>query len=248
MLNCTRETDKTESINFQTHLWAKKNQLPSIFLKETKSTNRTAKISFPKTGENFHLYLTDHQSQGLGRWGRSWKNLDCGEILLSTWCFKLNKNPQPILTPLLGLALRGTLLNLEKSLLLRVKAPNDLYLNGGKMAGFLVESFSQGTEVFLFVGLGMNVLASPKLQQPTSFLGDSLKITQALWFSFCSQLHLSFTTAVEKGQKRILSHGDRQALKSALNFQLPEKDQYTDVSPSCDLIRKKGVPLRWKDL
>ena len=240
--------DRKESLNFQTHLWAEKNHLPNIFLKETTSTNEFAKSHFQKTNESFYLYLADHQSQGRGRGGRSWKNLDHGEVLLSTWCFRLNRNAQPILSPLLGLALRSSFLKIEKNLPLRIKPPNDLYLNRAKMAGFLVESFCQGTDSFLLIGLGVNVLASPKLQQPTSCLGDFLKITQTLWFSFCDQLYQSFITAVEKGQEKTLSPGDRQALKSALNFQLPEEDQYRDISPHCDLTGKNGTTLSWKDL
>ena len=190
------------SVNFLTHQWAQKNYFKSVFFKETTSTNDLAKSLFPKAGEDFYLYLADHQNRGRGRKGHSWRDLNKGEILLSTWCFRLQQSPQPILTPLLGLALRSSLLEIKKDLALRIKAPNDLYLNNAKAGGLLVESVQQGTLFFLMIGLGLNVFNSPQVDHPTTFLVKSMEVNDKLWFSFCTKLHISFQKAVKKGQKK----------------------------------------------
>ena len=235
------------SINFLTHQWAKKNYLKSVFFEKITSTNDWAKSNFHKTGENFFLYLADHQSQGRGRRGRCWKDLKNGKILLSTWCFRLKQSPQPILTPLLGLALRSSLLEIREDLPLKIKPPNDLYLNKAKVGGLLVESIGQGSNSFLLIGLGLNVFDSPRLDQSTSFLAEFVKIYDDLWFSFCTNLHGAFQKALKKGLKKSLSYEDIQRLKSAINFGLSEDEKYLSVSPSGDLTNNQGTVL-WTDL
>ena len=236
------------SINLLTHQWAQENHLKSNFFKETTSTNDIAKSFFPKSKENFHLYLADHQSHGRGRKGSFWKNLNKGEVLLSTWCFKLKQSPQPVITPLLGLALRSSLLEIKKDLVLRIKAPNDLYLNNMKVGGLLVESVQQGNCFFLMIGLGLNVFGSPRInQQTTTFLATSIKMNDKLWFSFCKKLHKSFEKATEKGQRKKLSYKDTEKLKSALNSGLPVNERYLKVSPECNLTNHQETIL-WTEL
>ncbi len=241
------DLDKFLSINLLSHQWAQENHLKSTFLKETTSTNDIAKSSFPESKEIFHLYLADHQSRGRGRKKSSWENLNEGEILLSTWCFRLQQSPQPIITPLLGLTLRSLLLEIKKDLALRIKAPNDLYLNNAKVGGLLVESVQQGDRFSLMIGLGLNVFNSPQLDQPTTFLTTSMKINNKLWFSFCTKLYKSFQKTIIKGQRKYLSHEDTQRLKSALNFGLPEDKKYLDVSPNCDLTNDQET-VSWMEL
>lgn len=235
------------SINFLTYQWAQKNNLQSSFFEKTTSTNDIAKSFFPKSKENFHLYLADHQSQGRGRKENSWENLNKGEVLLSTWCFKLKQSPQPVITPLLGLALWSSVLEIKKDLILRIKAPNDLYLNNTKVGGLLIESIQQGDCFFLMVGLGLNVLNSPQTKQPTTFLATSMEINNKVWFSFCTKIYKSFEKAIEKGQKKKLSQKDTEELKSALNFGLPENKKYLHVSPECNLTNSQET-LLWTEL
>ena len=235
------------SINLLTHQWAKKNNLESFYFPETTSTNDVAKSLFPPGNEKFCLYLADHQSQGRGRKGHLWQNMKKGEILLSTWCFRLQKNVQPILTPLLGLALYCSLLEIKRDLPLGIKAPNDLHLNGAKLSGFLVESILQAKESFLLIGLGLNVFDSPKIHQKTTSMVKHLKVDDDLWFSLCDKIHTSFHKAILKGQQKTLCMEDIVKLKAALNFGLPEEEKYLSVSAECDLTNRHGT-ISWKDL
>ena len=110
------------SINHLTHEWAQKNSLKSYFYPEISSTNDVAKLEFAKSKQDFAIYLADKQTRGRGRNQNTWSNMSNGEVLLSTWCFRSNANPQPTLTPLLGLALYESLYIFDSALPLRLKA------------------------------------------------------------------------------------------------------------------------------
>lgn len=229
------------SINLATHKWAEIKNLKSFYYPEVTSTNDVAKSEFQSTGENFALYLTDHQTQGRGRGDNSWENLSNGEVLLSTWCFRLDTPPQPILTPLLGLAVYESLYVFDSSLPIHLKAPNDLYLNNGKLAGLLVEVVQQGNESLVFVGLGMNVTDAPQVDLPTSCLEDTVTDFRAQWPEFCKFLYNQFLMAMDSGSQKELGEDECEDLLEALNAGLPESQHYTKVSPNCDLHGPSGV-------
>ncbi|WP_158968408.1 biotin--[acetyl-CoA-carboxylase] ligase [Chachezhania sediminis] len=64
---------------------------------------------------------------------------------------------------------------------LRLKWPNDVLLNGGKLAGILLESSGLGTKVtHLFIGIGVNLASAPQPSEvearalrPVSLLGEA---------------------------------------------------------------------------
>ncbi len=235
------------SINLLTHEWAQTKNLKSQYYPEITSTNDVAKAEFSQSQQDFCLYLADHQTKGRGRGDQSWQNLGDGEILLSTWCFKTDKPPQPLLTPLLGLALYESLFVFDSSLPLRLKAPNDMYLGEGKLSGLLVEVDQQGPVASVYIGLGLNAFGAPKIDTPTASLADHTQNVRQLWADFCKYLYNQFLIAIEKGALKELSEDDRDDLLEALNSGLPEDQQYTDVSPQCDLHGPSGV-TSWMNL
>ena len=68
---------------------------------------------------------------------------------------------QPTLSPLVGLALYKACSGTWPFLNWNLKAPNDLYISNKKVAGLLIETVTQGDDIRLLVGLGLNVLATP---------------------------------------------------------------------------------------
>lgn len=235
------------SINLKTHQWAESKNLKSFYYPEVSSTNEVAKKEFAALDVDFALYVADHQSEGKGRGQNTWSNLSDGEVLLSTWCFRINANLQPVLTPMLGLAVYESLFVFDSSLPLRLKAPNDIYLEDGKLSGLLVEISQKGPESLVYVGLGLNALAAPQVDMETSSLQTFAPGFDQQWDDFCKYLYNQFLMALNKGTNTEISADDREDLLEALNAGLPESEQYLEVSPRCDLKTGNGV-IAWTDL
>ncbi len=235
------------SVNLLTHEWAQSKNLPSFFYPEVESTNDVAKSDFPSSDRDFALYLSDHQTHGRGRGDRTWTDLSKGEVLLSTWCFRTDSTPQPIITPLLGLALYESLYVFDSSLPLRLKAPNDMYLGDGKLSGLLVEVAQKGSESCIFVGLGLNVKSAPEIDMKTSCLKDFAPNYRKDWSQFCKYLYNQFLIAMDKGMQTEIGEDERDDLLEALNAGLPDSELFLEVSPRCDLKTAKGTTA-WTDL
>ena len=224
-----------QSINLLTHQWGEQTLNFSRFFSEVTSTNDIAKEEFSDLNTANAIYLSDHQTQGRGRDGRSWQNMSNGEVLLSTWCFKTNHTIQHILTPLLGLGLYKSLLSLKPTLPIRLKAPNDIFLNDGKLCGLLVEASSKGQETLVYIGLGINIFASPDVDVMTSHLSEEVDINMNNWFSFCDSFYHHAEAAIDQSKGDHLSERQCEELLNALNYRLPESEKYTKVHPNCDL-------------
>lgn len=110
------------------------------------------------------LCRADAQSAGVGQRQQVWHSPK-GQLYFSYRC--LLQTPvyaQQGLTQYLALTLAHTLdPNAEY---LRLKWPNDLYIQGKKVAGILVETAAQGDATQLYIGIGINVKAPS--HQPSS--------------------------------------------------------------------------------
>lgn len=122
------------------------------------STNQFAKsLALRGHGEGTLVY-TEHQTRGRGRWGRSWKS-SRGKGLI----FSVLLRPDPCPGGIGGLTLvaaTSIAQVLERHLDLRPKLrwPNDVTLDGRKVAGVLTEAQRGADGVsFAVLGLGLNV-------------------------------------------------------------------------------------------
>jgi len=123
------------------------------------STNDDALTWVSQGAPDFSLVVADEQTSGRGRMDRRWftppnSALAMSLILRPT----LDERAHPSrMTGLLALSLSESLLKL--GLVPQIKWPNDVLLNGKKVAGILVESTWTGEHVDAFVlGMGVNVL------------------------------------------------------------------------------------------
>jgi len=123
------------------------------------STNDAALAWVSQGAPDFSLVLADEQTSGRGRMERRWftpphSALAMSLILRPT----LEERALPSrMTGLLALSLTDSLL--ELGLAPQIKWPNDVLLNGKKVAGILVEATWTGERLDAFVlGLGVNVL------------------------------------------------------------------------------------------
>lgn len=105
--------------------------------------------------------LALRQTAGHGRRGREWWSGE-GNLALSVG-FRLRAGEEVALLPFrAGIALAESLAEfLPASADIRLKWPNDVYVNGRKISGLLSQARQAGNEVDLVLGLGVNLRSAP---------------------------------------------------------------------------------------
>ena len=110
-----------------------------------------------------HLCITDFQTRGKGRRGKQWQAAKGSSLM-----FSLGWSPagslQAETSLLVGVALADALAELGVAGL-GLKWPNDLLVEGRKLAGVLVETRLRGRRVEAVIGVGLNIRHSlPDMQ------------------------------------------------------------------------------------
>ncbi|HSA99953.1 MAG TPA: biotin--[acetyl-CoA-carboxylase] ligase [Anaerolineales bacterium] len=144
------------------------------------STNTEALAWATSGARDLSLVIADEQSAGRGRLDRKWYTAK-GAALAFSLILRPTAEEKPHLTRTVGLAALAIVDTLRtRGLAAQIKWPNDVLLNGCKVAGILVESVWSGEEVdYLVIGIGVNVFkeAVPPadlLQFPATSLEKSL--------------------------------------------------------------------------
>jgi BirA family transcriptional regulator, biotin operon repressor / biotin---[acetyl-CoA-carboxylase] ligase len=195
--------------------WAEKSHLPCWFAPVTDSTNKIAKENV-FSDSPITLYTTDHQSQGKGRNTNTWQDTGSGEQMLVSWVFLVSKAPQPVLAPALGAAVYTALCSTFPWLKWSMKAPNDIYLDGKKVAGLLIENVQQGDHHRLIVGLGLNIFKSPGELATATCIADKWEITETNFFNILDRLLLEMSLTISQTRNE-LSPILCETIKHALN-------------------------------
>ena len=125
---------------------------------ELGSTNDEARRLALEGAEHGTVVLADHQSSGRGRRGSTWAS-DPGDGLLFSLVLRpdFGKKFWSRIALATGLGIAHAL-RAGWGVAAEVKWPNDIYVHGRKCAGILAEA----REGFVIVGVGLNVIASPK--------------------------------------------------------------------------------------
>tara|TARA_B100000579_G_scaffold421070_1_gene421451 strand:- start:193 stop:705 length:513 start_codon:yes stop_codon:yes gene_type:complete len=115
------------------------------------------------------LIIANSQKKGRGQYGRKWSSYK-GNIFM-TFYFNLKKNiTQKNLSKKIYTIIKKSLekfVNEE----IRVKLPNDLLIRGSKVCGILQESIIHNNDRYFIVGIGINLVKSPKItNKQVSFL------------------------------------------------------------------------------
>jgi BirA family transcriptional regulator, biotin operon repressor / biotin---[acetyl-CoA-carboxylase] ligase len=249
MANGGEKMSTMTSVAETTQNWAGQRQLRSVFSQQTGSTNDDAKKKARGEGEDLVLYVTAHQTAGRGRGTNVWLDTGNGEGLLSTWSLHVESAPQAITAPRIGLALFNAVNTVWPSLEWGLKAPNDLYLNGHKVGGLLVESVTGGDAHRLLVGLGMNILNHPRRFNEADHLSKTLHSVpdEGEWFQFLDELRGELAAAVPDILRATLSAASCIALAGALNSNSSRAFTVKSVSPAGDLIHAGGT-VPWTNL
>jgi BirA family biotin operon repressor/biotin-[acetyl-CoA-carboxylase] ligase len=107
------------------------------------------------------IIYTFEQNQGRGQRGNSWhsepnKNVALSLILRPAF---LSGNEQFLLTKIASLAVADLMAELlQQECEIKIKWPNDIYVNGKKIAGILIENvISENTIQSSIIGIGLNI-------------------------------------------------------------------------------------------
>ncbi len=123
---------------------------------QTGSTNELALQALRK-GVNKGLYIAEQQTAGRGRRGRQWISPFASGIYFSiAWRFRCGVNELDGLSLVVGLAVKRVLdkMGIQQ---VEVKWPNDLLVQGRKLAGVLIEvQGDTSIESQLVIGVGVN--------------------------------------------------------------------------------------------
>ena len=152
-----------------------------LILEQTDSTNaEAARLGTSLAGPVW--IMTRRQNAGRGRRGRSW-SMPAGNFA-ATLALRPQGSPADVslYSFVAALALHEALATVcGPAARLAIKWPNDVLLNGGKVAGILLESAGQGRDVSLLaVGIGVNLAAAPETgllepgaTRPVGLLGET---------------------------------------------------------------------------
>tara|TARA_Y200000002_G_C22572289_1_gene617196 strand:- start:448 stop:990 length:543 start_codon:yes stop_codon:yes gene_type:complete len=131
--------------------------------KRVKNTNRTAIRIIKSSNYKFGMVTSETQSNGKGQYGKKWISYK-GNLFVSFFYELKNINLSlSILTKLNCIIVKKTLsMYCNKKIIF--KKPNDLLVNKKKICGILQEIIPVLGNKFLIVGIGINIVKSPKIK------------------------------------------------------------------------------------
>jgi BirA family biotin operon repressor/biotin-[acetyl-CoA-carboxylase] ligase len=128
------------------------------YLPAVTSTQDVARVAAQAGAPTCSVFVTDYQSAGRGRQGRRWIAPPGSALLLSILFREEARSPAPQrYTMLVSLALAEAIEGLAPEVRPAIKWPNDLMLEGRKLAGVLAETAWDGERLVVIVGAGTNV-------------------------------------------------------------------------------------------
>ena len=164
-------------------------KLKKYQFKKVKSTNDVA-IKKIKSGIRSGIILTEIQTKGRGQYGKKWICFK-GNLLMSVF-FEINAS-----TSIKNITFKNCEI-IRKSIQaftknkIKIKPPNDLLINKEKICGILQETFFKDKKKFIVVGIGLNLVKSPKIKKyPTNYLNKytSKKVSKLMLFRSIKYLY-----------------------------------------------------------
>jgi len=184
--------------------------------------------------ENASVVLSAvEQTGGRGRRGRKWLSIKGN--LYFTFCLNISLNELSRYICMIGLSVAETVKKLSSKADIKIKWPNDVFLNDKKLTGILLENIKDNLWA---VGIGVNIVGSPQIKdmpyQATSLKEEGITVERT---EFLKMYLKTLTDIIEIYQKE----GFGVILKrwSALAYNLGK-----EVTISNENRQKKGIFLR----
>jgi biotin-(acetyl-CoA carboxylase) ligase len=137
---------------------------PVIRLGDVSSTMDVARERLARGDTAPFWIVAERQSGGRGRHGRQWSSPP-GNLYAT---LALSEPCRPEIAPQLGFVAGVALHDAVASVTglapprLAIKWPNDLLLDGAKLAGLLLEGSTQGGRFHVLIGFGVNIVSAPE--------------------------------------------------------------------------------------
>ena len=136
--------------------------------KKVKSTNDTAIRLIRKNNFTSGMVVSETQLKGKGQYGRKWISHKGNLFVSFFYEFSLHNLSISTITKNNCLLVKKLLSKYVKKKIF-YKKPNDLLIDKKKISGILQETISISDNKFLIVGIGINLVKSPKIKNyPTT--------------------------------------------------------------------------------
>lgn len=173
--------------------------LPRVHLRHTDSTNDRARELALAGAPHGTLVTAGAQSAGRGRQGRHWSAPSGSSLLMSLVLRWPASDRSPTLLPLFAAVAVCDAVGPTA----RIKWPNDILLDAGKLAGILVEGRPQ--QGWAVLGIGVNVAVRTEelpvsLRSAAATLGRGRETIEP----FLTELLAALTRRLEEPQDRVL--------------------------------------------
>ena len=143
--------------------------------KKVKSTNNTAIRIIKNSKLENGMIISELQSDGRGQYGRRWIS-EKGNLFVSLFYIQNNLYlTLKQLTKINSFLVKKLLAKYYKKKI-NFKKPNDLLIKKKKICGILQETIDKLDKKYLIVGIGINLIKSPNINNyPTTNLYDLIK-------------------------------------------------------------------------
>ena len=146
--------------------------------KSVTSTNDVAINLIKEKQKEFGCVYARIQTKGRGTRGRKWIS-DEGNLFVSIFFPLKNDYPRfnefSIINPII---ISGVIKHFCEKKNINLKFPNDVFVNRKKICGILQELITVNSKKFLIIGIGINIVSNPKINnkyQATNILLETKK-------------------------------------------------------------------------
>lgn len=134
-------------------------------LGQIDSTNDEARRR-ADSGEKGPIWLSaKSQTKGRGRRGREWESKEGNLYTTGLYSLAVGAKQAANISFIAALAVKATISHYLKGHTIEVKWPNDVLVDGAKIAGILLESWLNDGEIKVAIGIGINIVHAPEIAE-----------------------------------------------------------------------------------